>query len=479
MDCPFSKHFFSAVQGASLLTLFAFIFTIGIIVTIHEYGHYQIARWSGVKVIRFSIGFGKPLWRKTIGKDKTEFVLAAIPLGGYVKMLDERELKAEQEAGIVLENEYSEADLARAFNRQSVYKRIAIVLAGPVANLLLAIVIYWFLFMQGITGMLPIIGQVQENSIAARANLTKGEMIQSINDKEVKTWSEAGWMLFESALENEVVEIKAVNESNELHSHKLDLTGLGRETQSDILNEIGIAIFRPDVLPILAEVLPKSAAEAAGLQAEDKVLAINGIPTANWSDVIDIVKANPNQALIFNIDRQQEVITKTVTPESVKENNHQVGKIGAAVKLDDKQLDKVLIKQYYSGLDSLGMSISKTWKTSIFSLKMMWYMVTGKASWKGISGPVTIASYAGESAGLGWKPFLGFIALVSISIGILNLLPIPVLDGGHLMYYIAEIIKGSAVTEQTMMLGQKVGFGLLGLLMILAIFNDINRIVTG
>ena len=462
-----------------MLTLFAFIFTIGIIVTIHEYGHFQVARWCGVKVIRFSIGFGKPLWRKTLGTDQMEFVLAAIPLGGYVKMLDERELKAEKEAGETSDNDYSEADLTRAFNRQSVYKRIAIVVAGPMANLLLAILIYWVLFMQGVTGMLPIIGQVEPNSIAAQANLTTGEMIQTINNKEVKTWSEAGWMLFESALENEAVEIKAVNENNELHLHKLNLAELGKEAESDILNEIGISVFRPEVLPILAQVLSNSAAEKAGLLTDDKVLAIDGLQTDTWSDVVNIVKANPNQALNFNIERQQKLISLTVTPEGVKENNVLIGKIGAGVKLDDEQLDKVMIKQYYSGIDSLGMSIAKTWKTSAFSLKMMWYMATGKASWKGISGPVTIANYAGKSADLGWKPFLGFIALVSISIGILNLLPIPVLDGGHLMYYMAEIIKGSAVSEQAMVLGQKIGFGLLGLLMILAIFNDVNRIVTG
>lgn len=462
-----------------MLTLIAFIFTIGIIVTIHEYGHFQVARWCGVKVIRFSIGFGKPLLKKTLGADQTEFVFAAVPLGGYVKMLDERELKAEKEAGEASDHDYSEADLARAFNRQSVYKRIAIVIAGPMANLLLAIVIYWFLLMQGVTGMLPIIGQVKPNSIAAQANLTTGEMIQTINNKTVSTWSEAGWMLFESALENETVEIKAVNESNELHLHRLNLTGLGQEAGSDILNEIGISVYRPEVPPVFAQILPNSAAEMAGLLVDDKVLAINALQTATWSDVVNIVKANPNQALIFNIEREKKFISKTVIPEGIKENNVLVGKIGAGVKLDNEQLDKVMVKQYYSGIDSLGMAIAKTWKTSVFSLKMMWYMVTGKASWKGISGPVTIASYAGESAGLGWKPFLGFIALVSISIGILNLLPIPVLDGGHLMYYMAEIIKGSAVSEQAMVLGQKVGFGLLGLLMLLAIFNDINRIVTG
>jgi regulator of sigma E protease len=462
-----------------VLTFFAFIFTIGIIVTVHEYGHFQVARWCGVKVIRFSIGFGKPIWRKTVGADETEFVLASIPLGGYVKMLDERELNAEIEAGEAQTHHYSEVELARAFNRQSVYKRIAIVLAGPMANLLLAIVIYWFLFMQGVTGILPIIGHVESNSIAAQANFTAGEVIQTINDKPIKTWSDATWLLLESALENKTVEIRALNQSNELHLHQVNLTGLGKAIEHDILKEIGISIFRPDVPPILAQVVSNGAAERAGLLADDKILSIDDLQTGTWREVVNIVQASPNKSLNFTIQRQEQVVTKVVTPEAATEHNAVVGKIGAGVKLDKQQLDQILVNQHYSSLDSLQMAISKTWKTASFSLKMMWYMVTGKASWKGISGPVTIASYAGDSAGLGWKSFLAFIALVSISIGILNLLPIPVLDGGHLMYYVAEIVKGSAVTDQTMLLGQKIGFVLLGLLMILAVFNDINRIVTG
>jgi regulator of sigma E protease len=461
-----------------VLTFFAFIFTIGIIVTIHEYGHFQVARWCGVKVIRFSIGFGQPLWRKTFGADQTEFVLAAIPLGGYVKMLDERELKAEKD-GEVAWDDYSEADLARAFNRQSVYKRIAIVLAGPIANLLLAIVIYWFLFLQGVTGMIPMIGHIAPNSIAAQANLTTGEVIQSINNQPIKTWSEASWVLLASALEDKTVEVRALNDSNELHLHQLNLAGLGKEIEGDILKELGISVFRPDVSPILAQIVSNGAAEKAGLLANDKVISINDLKTDTWRDVVNIVQASPNKALNFTIERQQQILIKVVTPVATKENNSLVGKIGAGVKLDAQQLDKMLVTQYYSSVESIQMSIDKTWKTAAFSLKMMWYMITGKASWKGISGPVTIASYAGDTAELGWKPFLGFIALVSISIGILNLLPIPVLDGGHLMYYIAEIIKGSAVSDQNMVLGQKIGFGLLVLLMVLAVFNDINRIVTG
>lgn len=451
------------------------------IVTIHEYGHFQVARWCGVKVLRFSIGFGKPLWRKTIGDDKTEFVLAAIPFGGYVKMLDENELKAEREHGEVISGQidYTEAELARAFNRQSVYKRIAIVLAGPMANLLLAIVIYWILLMQGVVGMRPIIGEVQSASLAAKADFVTGETIQSIDGKGVTTWSDVNWILLEASFENQVVLVKTTTDNNELHQHKLDLTGLSQDADGDILAKVGLSMYRPTVLPIIEEVLPNGAAEAAGLEAGDRITRIDDMPVQTWSAVVNIIKANPGKTLHVEIKRGQSPINVLVTPNTVKENNQKVGKIGAAVKVDEAQLDKVLIKQRFSLLDSLGMAIEKTWKTSAFSLKMIWYMITGQTSWKGISGPVTIASYAGESAGLGIAAFLSFIALISISIGVLNLLPIPVLDGGHLMYYMAEIIKGSAVSEHTMLIGQKIGIGLLGLLMMLAIFNDFNRIVAG
>jgi regulator of sigma E protease len=352
-----------------VLTFFAFIFTIGIIVTVHEYGHFQVARWCGVKVIRFSIGFGKPIWRKTVGADETEFVLASIPLGGYVKMLDERELNAEIEAGEAQTHHYSEVELARAFNRQSVYKRIAIVLAGPMANLLLAIVIYWFLFMQGVTGILPIIGHVESNSIAAQANFTAGEVIQTINDKPIKTWSDATWLLLESALENKTVEIRALNQSNELHLHQVNLTGLGKAIEHDILKEIGISIFRPDVPPILAQVVSNGAAERAGLLADDKILSIDDLQTGTWREVVNIVQASPNKSLNFTIQRQEQVVTKVVTPEAATEHNAVVGKIGAGVKLDKQQLDQILVNQHYSSIDSLQMAISKTWKTASFSLK--------------------------------------------------------------------------------------------------------------
>ena len=457
-----------------MMTILAFIVTIGLLVTIHEYGHFQVARWCNVKVLRFSIGFGKPLWQKTFGKDKTEFVLAAIPLGGFVKMLDEREQQAEENPA-----PQSEADLKRAFNRQSVWKRIAIVLAGPVANLLLAIVLYWGLFMLGVTGTRPIVGVVEANSLAAQASLQSGETIQKIAGKPVSTWQEARWLLLEESLENKSVEIEAVNNNNELVQHTLSFEGINNDAEIDILKKIGLDVFKPNIPAVIGEILPNSAAEKAGLMANDKIVQIDKVETQDWEQAVSIIKANPNKKLQFTIKRGQETVQITATPEAIKENNQTIGRMGAGVKLEQAELDKLLITLNYSPLASLQKAIVKTWETSIFSLKMLGKMLTGQVSLKGISGPVTIATYAGESANMGLKVFLGFLALVSISIGVLNLLPIPVLDGGHLMYYMAEILKGSPVSEQAMLVGQKIGFVLLGLLMTIALFNDFNRLISG
>ncbi|MEQ1599131.1 MAG: RIP metalloprotease RseP [Methylotenera sp.] len=457
-----------------MITIIAFIVTIGILVTIHEFGHFKVARWCGVKVLKFSIGFGKPLWSKTFGKDNTEFVLAAIPLGGYVKMLDERELKEEENPV-----NYSESELKRAFNRQSVWKRIAIVLAGPLANLLLAIVLYWGLFMLGVTGMRPIIGVVEENSLAAQASLKSGEIIQKVAGNPVSTWQEARWALLEESLESKTVEIEATNNNKELLQHTLSFDGINDDAEIDVLKKIGLEPFKPNIPAVIGEILLDSAAEKAGFKPNDKILRIDGVEMDDWEQVVKIIKVSPNQKLQFEIERAQKIVRITATPESVEDGDEIIGRMGAGVRLEQAELNNFLIILNYSPLTSLQKAISKTWDTSIFNLKMLGKMLTGQVSLKGISGPVTIADYAGKSANLGLTTFLGFLALVSISIGVLNLLPIPVLDGGHLMYYIAEIFKGSPVSEAVMMTGQKIGFGILGLLMTIALFNDFNRLVAG
>ena len=462
-----------------MITILAFIVTIGILVTIHEFGHFQVARWCGVKVLRFSVGFGKPLWKKTFGHDKTEFILAAIPLGGFVKMLDERELEAEREENPqAVPIHYSQADLKRAFNRQAVWKRMLIVCAGPAANLLLAIALYWLLFMQGVAGVRPIVGEVADNSLAAQASLKKGALIQTIAGEPIKSWQDARWILLKKSLAGKAVEIETLSD-NEQHTRTLSFTGINSNPEIDVLKKLGIAEFEPVLPATIDAILPNSAAEKAGFQPKDTILSINKNPIKHWDEMVSTIKTSPAKALTFEVLRQQKVISIIATPEAVKDNGQSIGRLGASAKPSQADLDKLLIEQHYSPMQSLQQAVKKTWDTSTFSLKMLWQMLLGKVSVKSLSGPVTIATYAGESANLGIKPFLEFLALVSISIGVLNLLPIPVLDGGHLMYYVVEIVKGSPVSTKTMLAGQNIGFGLLGLLMIIAIFNDFNRLIAG
>ncbi len=461
-----------------MIMALTFLLTMSILVTVHEYGHYQVAKWCGVRILKFSIGFGKPLWVKRFGKDKTEFVIAAIPLGGYVKMLDEREVAAE----LTLESPpatYSAAELTRAFNRQSVTKRIAIVMAGPMANLLLAIGLYWILFTMGIVGMKPILGKVIAQSPAAIANFSYGETIQKINGKEVTSWQDVSWILLNETLKNNSVEIEA-NSGNETHIHQLDLSHVDPEAAAkDILAASGLTINQPDVPAKIGEVTKNGIADLAGLRANDLVLSVNKTKVSVWGDFVQEVRRNPNKTLAIEVLRNSNVLNMTVKPEQFTENGKTFGRIGVAFKMDEAEQDKLFVTTHYSMPEAFIKATEKTWDISVFTLKMLGKMLTGQTSLKGVSGPLTIASYAGQSAQMGLNVFIGFLALISISIGVLNLLPIPVLDGGHLMYYIVEIFTGKPTSDFALNIGQRIGFFLLGCMMILAFYNDINRLITG
>ena len=462
-----------------MIMALTFLLTMSILVTVHEYGHYQVAKWCGVRILKFSIGFGKPLWVKRFGNDKTEFVIAAIPLGGYVKMLDEREVAAE----LTLESlpaTYSAYELTRAFNRQSVAKRIAIVMAGPMANLLLAIGLYWILFTMGIVGMKPILGKVIAQSPAAIANFTYGEAIQKINGKDVASWQEVSWILLNESLKNNSVEIEARSSSNETHIHQLDLSHVDPEAAAkDVLNASGLTINQPDVPAKIGEVTKNGIADLAGLRANDLVLSVNKTKVSVWGDFVQEVRRNPNKTLAIEVLRNSNVLNMTVKPEQFTENGKTFGRIGVAFKMDEAEQDKLFVTTHYSMPEAFIKATEKTLDISVFTLKMLGKMLTGQTSLKGVSGPLTIASYAGQSAQMGLNVFIGFLALISISIGVLNLLPIPVLDGGHLMYYIVEIFTGKPTSDFALNIGQRIGFFLLGCMMILAFYNDINRLITG
>ena len=455
-----------------MLTLLAFIVTLGILVTVHEYGHFQVAKWCGVKVLKFSVGFGKPLWSKKIGRDQTEFAIAAIPLGGYVKMLDEDQSGMSEAS--------STEDLSRAFNRQSLKKRMAIVLAGPIANLLLAIMLYWFLFMLGVVGIKPIVGHVLDNSPAAKAGIAQGEIVQKINKKNTDTWQDVRWLLMNESLKNNIVEIQTGNSQSESQLHRIDVSGIKLdEADHDILAELGFSLYQPDMPARIGEVLKDSPAALAGLQTNDLVLSLNEQKITNWEMFVQKIKDSPNNPVKILLQRESSELRFTVVPQSFVENGKTIGRIGAGLKVDQSILDKILITKHFSPAQAFSEAVGKTWETAMFSLKMLGNMLTGNISWKSMSGPVTIASYAGQSANMGVKVYIGFLALISISIGVLNLLPIPLLDGGHFMYYMVEFFTGKPVPEMVLNIGQRLGFIILGCLMVLALFNDMNRLITG
>jgi regulator of sigma E protease len=455
-----------------MLTAFAFILTLGIVVTVHEYGHFQVARWCGVKVLKFSIGFGQPLWRKKFGKDQTEYVIAAIPLGGYVKMLGEDTSSDEPDL--------SDEDMSRALNRQSVGKRIAIVLAGPLANLLLAIFLYWILFMTGVVGIKPIVGKFVENSPVALLNITSGEIIQEVGNQSVSSWQDVRWVLLKETLKKSDVAIQTVTPQLEIKSYQLNVTKVDFDDEKlDILEKIGFIIDMPKIAPKIGEVIKGSPAEQAGLKANDIVLELNQTKVSDWDAFVKEIKSHPEVAVTLLVKRGTQLVNLSITPEAIVEKDKKIGRIGAGFSMQQSELDKFFTTTHYSVAGALLKAVGKTWDTATFSLKMLGNMVLGNVSWKGMSGPVTIANYAGQSANMGLKVFIGFLALISISIGVLNLLPIPVLDGGHLMYYMFEFFTGRPVSEAAMNVGQRIGVFLLACMMVLALYNDINRLITG
>lgn len=452
-----------------LTTLAAFVVALGILIVIHEFGHYLVARRCGVKVLRFSIGFGRVLWSRRFGRDGTELVLAAFPLGGYVKMADERE------------GEVAAADLPRAFNRQSVYRRFLIVLAGPAANFLLAIALYWGLFLYGMPGVKPVIGPVTANTPAAAAGFNPGETITSIGGERVATWQDARWLMLEHAVERDAVAVAVQGENGGHAVRHLDLSGLtAADLDSDFLTAVGLAPYRPALKPVIGKILPGDAAEEAGLKAGDTIITVDERPVGSWDAFVDIVRRHPDRALAVEVRRDGRLVGPlTVTPVPVTGQGAKIGRIGAAPAIDRDAFAGLIVEVRYGVIESLVKGAKKTWDTSVFSLEMLGSMVVGEVSLKNLSGPITIADYAGQSAQSGLIPYLLFIALVSISLGVLNLLPIPLLDGGHLMYYMLEIFKGSPVSERAIEIGQHIGIVLLFTLMAFALYNDIIRLVSG
>ncbi|MGD2053925.1 MAG: RIP metalloprotease RseP [Gammaproteobacteria bacterium] len=453
-----------------LHNIFFFIVAIGVLVTFHEYGHYWVARKLGVKVLRFSVGFGRPLitWKRRNDSDNVEYAIAAIPLGGYVKMLDERE------------GNVADEELHRAFNRQPVSKRALIVFAGPAFNFILAVFLYWLVFIVGTTAQRPLVGEPLADTVAAEAGFADKDEIVEVGDSEITSWNAFRIALIDEGLDGGQLDIRVrdANGSEVNRSLQLGDTRVLKD-ETDIVTRLGFSMWQPELAPEIGGVLENSAASQAGLSEGDVISSINGDPVNEWREIVELVRKSPNRTMRFTVERDGRLLDIDVVPASRKQRGEEeeVGYIGAYQNIPDEVRNEMIVELKYGIFEAIPMAVAKTWNMSILTLRVLWKMVTGEASLNNISGPITIAQYAGVTATIGFTTFIGFLAIISVSLGVLNLLPIPMLDGGHLFYYLIETIKGGPVSETFEARGQQIGVMILALLMMIALFNDIQRLL--
>ena len=449
-----------------LYSIAGFLVAIAVLVAIHEYGHFWVARTLGVRVLRFSIGFGKPLWTYVSPKDGVEYALSAIPLGGYVKMLDENE------------GEVAEKDLPRAFNRQPLWKRSLIVLAGPVANFLLAILLFAGINMAGIPGLKPEVGTLEQDSIAWQAGIREGDVLLSVDGREYKYWGQHDLHLYNQVIREKDAKLVLLGKDGEQRNAVLPLSGISaREVGPGLVpRKLGLVGYRPVIPPVLGRVVENTPAENAGLQVGDRILSVEGQAIGDWQAFVESVVEKPGEMLAFEIERSGEVQLFTVIPEKVIEGERTYGRVGVSPEAITIP-EELRVTARYSVGGALIRGLEETWLMSALTLRMLGKMLLLKVSPKNISGPITIAQYAGETARIGLQTFASFLAIISISLGVLNLLPIPMLDGGHLLFYLGEAVTRRPVPEKVMLVGQQLGLVLLLGLMCLAFYNDIFRLV--
>jgi len=448
-----------------LLSIVSFIVTLGILVTIHEFGHFWVARLCGVKVLRFSVGFGKPLLTFNRKNDPTDYVIAGIPLGGYVKMLDENE-------GVVEDDEKK-----FAFNNKPLSKKAAIVLAGPIFNFIFAAIAFWLILTIGETGLKPIVGELNKSGYAAHSGLEIGDEIVAVNDRPAAIWRVAMGLMSTELLDGGEVKVSVIKADGRLNNVILS-TGDGTIPEpSEIFDRIGIQPRLPTLSPVIAEVLRGEAADQAGLEPGDLIMSANGQAIESWSDWVKLTRASAKQTLIVDVLRNELLLQLRVTPKEIVEDGVSIGRIGVMPFVDEEML-KSQYATYSLGLfPAVSEAVTQTVSYSVLTLKLMGRMLIGEASVNNLSGPISLAQYAGQTASISFIAFLKFLAFVSISLGVINLLPIPMLDGGHLFFYLIEAIKGKPVSDKTQSVFMRLGMVVLLSLMVLAVFVDMSRLI--
>lgn len=454
-------------MNSFFLSILAFLFAIGVLVAVHEWGHYIVARMAGVKVLRFSIGFGKPLWMVRAGADQTEYCLSAIPLGGYVKLLDERE------------GEVDPAEAGRSFNRAPVSSRIAILVAGPLMNFLFAVAAYWLMFSIGVPGLQPVIGEIQQYSVAAEAGLRPEDRITAIGNEPIATWEGAVLALLDEMLSQDQVRLDVTGVDGADRTVYLDLAGKIPELTEpgQLFTGLGLEPWSPTIPPVLGDIVSGGAAEAAGLASGDLIISAAGTVQEDWVSWVNFIRERPGQLVVLVVERAGQTIELDLPiGEYTEDTGVVIGRIGAGPLVPDGFYDGYTAYQRYGVFPAFLVGAERTWTMSVLTVRMVGRIVTGDVSMKNISGPINIAQYAGYSASAGLSSFLNFLAVVSLSLGILNLLPIPVLDGGQVVYQVLEYLKGAPLSDRAQIIGQQIGIAFLVLLMGFAFYNDLTRV---
>ena len=445
-----------------LQKLLAFLVVLGVLITFHELGHYWVARLAGVKVLRFSIGFGRVVWSRRYGPDRTEWALSAVPLGGYVKMADERE------------GDVAPEDRPRAFNRQSVWRRIAIVAAGPIANLVLAVLLFAGTYVAGVPGQRALLATPSPETPAALAGVREGDRVTAVDGASVQSWQDLRWRLLRlSGRPDASLTVERPDGSTATRLLSLESLG-GAEWEGNFMPMLGLTADLG--APIIEQVIEGKPADRAGLRSGDRIVAIDGAAVHSPADAANRTNAKPAAPVTFRIARDGAEFDATLTTEAIEQGGRRVGVAGVRLKVDPAAAARLAVTVRYGVIDALGQGARRTWELSVFTLQMLGRVLTGEASLKNISGPLTMADFAGQSAQAGALVFIGYLALISISLGVLNLLPVPLLDGGHLLYYFAELLKGSPVSDRAFEVGQRIGMAVLAVLMALALFNDLTRL---